>query len=134
LPELQQHQLVKWVIPEFIHPTFVTIVNVLFQASKTEEVSDEQGLASIDIGDSLPSFILKNEKGEDVDVSALAAERGVVFFLVPRADTCKIRAQLPTAPHEHLTEFLIQLGVQRKHAVSAISTPISHSIISMCIA
>jgi peroxiredoxin Q/BCP len=30
---------------------------------------------------------LKNEKDEDVDVSTLAAEKGVVFFLVPKADT-----------------------------------------------
>jgi hypothetical protein len=30
---------------------------------------------------------LKNEKDEDVDVSTLAEENGVVFFLVPKADT-----------------------------------------------
>jgi thioredoxin-dependent peroxiredoxin len=30
---------------------------------------------------------LKTEKGEDVNVSTLAAEKGVVFFLVPKADT-----------------------------------------------
>ncbi|KAL1731401.1 thioredoxin-like protein, partial [Schizophyllum commune] len=37
----------------------------------------------------LPSLTLKNEKDEDVDVGALAAkaERGVVLFLVPKADT-----------------------------------------------
>jgi len=44
-------------------------------------------IAHIDIGDSLPSLTLKNEKDEDVDVSTLAAEKGVVFFLVPKADT-----------------------------------------------
>ena len=43
----------------------------------------------IDIGDSLPSITLKNEKGEDVDVSSLASEKGVVLFLVPKADTRK---------------------------------------------
>lgn len=41
----------------------------------------------IDIGDSLPSLTLKNEKGEDVDVSTLTAEKGVIMFLVPKADT-----------------------------------------------
>ncbi|KAF6760632.1 thioredoxin-like protein [Ephemerocybe angulata] len=45
------------------------------------------GLEPIDIGDSLPSLTLKNEKGEDVQVAELAAEKGVVFFLVPKADT-----------------------------------------------
>ena len=44
-------------------------------------------LAAIDVGDNLPSFTLKNEKGEDVDVSTLAADKGVILFLVPKADT-----------------------------------------------
>ncbi|KAF9261652.1 AhpC-TSA-domain-containing protein [Marasmius fiardii PR-910] len=44
-------------------------------------------IPSIDIGDPLPNLTLKNEKDEDVDVSKLAAEKGVVIFLVPKADT-----------------------------------------------
>ncbi|KAG6896710.1 hypothetical protein C0992_006594 [Termitomyces sp. T32_za158] len=44
-------------------------------------------LAPIDIGDVLPSVTLKNEKGEDVDIASLAVEKGVVLFLVPKADT-----------------------------------------------
>ncbi|KAG5650468.1 hypothetical protein H0H81_012142 [Sphagnurus paluster] len=51
-----------------------------------EDESDGK-LAKIDIGDVLPSVTLKNEKDEDVDVAGLAAEKGVVFFLVPKADT-----------------------------------------------
>ncbi|EDR09863.1 peroxiredoxin Q, partial [Laccaria bicolor S238N-H82] len=43
--------------------------------------------ATIDIGDSLPSLTLKNEKGEDVQVENLASEKGVILFLVPKADT-----------------------------------------------
>lgn len=35
----------------------------------------------------LPSIVLKNEKGEDVDTASLTAEKGVVLFLVPKADT-----------------------------------------------
>ena len=35
----------------------------------------------------MPSLTLKNEKGEDLDVSSLASDKGVVFFLVPKADT-----------------------------------------------
>lgn len=44
-------------------------------------------LQNIDVGETLPSFILKNEKGEDVDTASLTAEKGVVLFLVPKADT-----------------------------------------------
>jgi peroxiredoxin Q/BCP len=46
-------------------------------------------LAAIDIGDTLPSHTLKNEKDEDIDVSTLIAEKGLVLFLVPKADTRK---------------------------------------------
>ena len=35
----------------------------------------------------MPDLTLKNEKDEDVQVADLAAEKGVVFFLVPKADT-----------------------------------------------
>ncbi|KAI0087206.1 thioredoxin-like protein [Irpex rosettiformis] len=42
---------------------------------------------SIDIGDALPTLTLKNEKDEDIEVSSLATEKGVVLFLVPKADT-----------------------------------------------
>jgi peroxiredoxin Q/BCP len=45
-------------------------------------------LEPIDIGDSLPSYILKNEQGEDVDVATLTAEKGAVLFSIPKADTC----------------------------------------------
>lgn len=46
-----------------------------------------EGLKPIDLGDNLPSIILKNEKDEDVDVAKLAAENDLVLFLVPKADT-----------------------------------------------
>ncbi|KAL6299370.1 thioredoxin-like protein [Sparassis latifolia] len=63
--------------------------------NKAEEAATEasdapeaaQALAHIDIGDSLPSLVLKNEKGEDVEVSTMASEKGVILFLVPKADT-----------------------------------------------
>ncbi|KAF8879273.1 peroxiredoxin Q [Infundibulicybe gibba] len=44
-------------------------------------------LGSVDIGDSLPSLTLKNEKDEDIEVSTLASDKGVILFLVPKADT-----------------------------------------------
>ncbi|KAJ7054275.1 AhpC-TSA-domain-containing protein [Mycena amicta] len=51
------------------------------------DAEEEPGLASIDIGDSLPSLTLKNEKDEDVEISTLTADKGLVLFLVPKADT-----------------------------------------------
>ncbi|KZT70592.1 AhpC-TSA-domain-containing protein [Daedalea quercina L-15889] len=58
------------------------------EAPDTEESNEKAAqLASIDVGDTLPSFTLQNEKGEDVDVATLSAEKGVIFFLVPKADT-----------------------------------------------
>ncbi|KAI0343835.1 AhpC-TSA-domain-containing protein [Trametopsis cervina] len=55
------------------------------EEAKPDETTEE--LKSIDIGDSLPSLTLKNEKDEDLDVSTITAEKGVVLFLVPKADT-----------------------------------------------
>jgi hypothetical protein len=46
-------------------------------------------LTPIDIGDSLPSYILKNEQGEDIDVAKLTEEKGVILFSIPKADTRK---------------------------------------------
>jgi peroxiredoxin Q/BCP len=40
-----------------------------------------------DIGGSLPTLTLKNEKCRDIQVADLANEQGVVLFLVPKADT-----------------------------------------------
>lgn len=45
---------------------------------------------------------LKNEKGEDIDVSTLAAAKGVVFFLVPKADTRELNI---------LSDFTITLTI-----------------------
>jgi len=56
----------------------------------TEEAaggSSPNALPSIDIGGSLPDLTLKNEKGEDIQIANLASEKGVIIFLVPKADT-----------------------------------------------
>ena len=52
----------------------------------------------IDIGDNLPTLTLKNEKGEDVEVANLAAEKGVILFLVPKADTRELFQYLASRP------------------------------------
>ncbi|CAL1710891.1 unnamed protein product [Somion occarium] len=61
------------------------------KAEKAEEEAESSDaapeVAPIDLGDNLPSVTLKNEKGEDVDVSTLTAEKGLILFLVPKADT-----------------------------------------------
>lgn len=57
------------------------------EAEKDELDESEDGVKAIDIGDSLPTLTLKNEKDEDVEIGELAAEKGVVLFLVPKADT-----------------------------------------------
>ncbi|KAH9975478.1 thioredoxin-like protein [Lactifluus volemus] len=44
-------------------------------------------LAPINIGDSLPSYTLKNEQDEDVDIAKLTEEKGAILFSVPKADT-----------------------------------------------
>jgi len=53
----------------------------------SEEAGDNSALSLIDIGGNLPDLILKNEKGEDIQVANLASEKGVILFLVPKADT-----------------------------------------------
>lgn len=60
------------------------------KSGKTEEKEAEtsaEKLSTINIGDSLPTLTLKNEKGEDIQIGELANEKGVVLFLVPKADT-----------------------------------------------
>ncbi|KAJ7600611.1 AhpC-TSA-domain-containing protein [Mycena floridula] len=63
------------------------------KASDDEEEAAEageeeaEGLPEIKIGDALPALVLKNEKDEDLDVATLTKEKGVVLFLVPKADT-----------------------------------------------
>ncbi|CDO75860.1 hypothetical protein BN946_scf184833.g11 [Trametes cinnabarina] len=52
-----------------------------------ELVDKSAALSPIDIGDVLPSYTVKNEKDEDVDIASLAAEKGIVIFLIPKADT-----------------------------------------------
>ncbi|KAL0959053.1 hypothetical protein HGRIS_014353 [Hohenbuehelia grisea] len=46
-----------------------------------------ENLQRIDIGDSLPSLTLRNDDDEDVDIAALTADKGLILFLVPKADT-----------------------------------------------
>ncbi|KAH6905064.1 thioredoxin-like protein [Coprinopsis sp. MPI-PUGE-AT-0042] len=62
-------------------------------AEESAEPTVAAALGPIDIGDSLPFLVLKNEKGEDVQIADLAKDKGVVLFLVPKADTAGCTTQ-----------------------------------------
>ncbi|KJA22575.1 hypothetical protein HYPSUDRAFT_40968 [Hypholoma sublateritium FD-334 SS-4] len=71
-------------------------------------------LTKIEIGDSLPSLVLKNEKGEDLQIAELAAEKGVILFLVPKADTpgctnqaCGFRDSYPDFTSSNFTVYCL---------------------------
>ncbi|WVQ85427.1 hypothetical protein IAT38_007592 [Cryptococcus sp. DSM 104549] len=49
--------------------------------------ADTDGVKVLAKGDVLPSIVLKDETGKEVDVATLAGEKGVVLFLYPKADT-----------------------------------------------
>lgn len=81
-----------------IHCFLCQLLETFFQAKPNEEPTGEEEaggaaetekLSSVDIGDSLPTLTLKNEKNEDIQIADLASEKGVVLFLVPKADTRK---------------------------------------------
>jgi peroxiredoxin len=87
-------------------------------------------LASIDIGDSLPTLTLKNEKDEDVEVSSLTADKGLVLFLVPKADTREFGAI-----SEYVSSILWwQRDARTRRAASGIFIPTSRAWIIMCTA
>jgi len=52
-----------------------------------DDDDDVPSVKTIEVGDVLPAVTLKNEKDEDVNVAELTAEKGLVLFLVPKADT-----------------------------------------------
>lgn len=87
------------------------------------ETPATRALAPIDVGDSLPSYILKNEQGEDVDVANLADEGGVILFSIPKADTCESYCANVTTR----ALSVAQRVARRRRADSAISTLVSRN-------
>ncbi|KAG8904577.1 hypothetical protein FRB99_001540 [Tulasnella sp. 403] len=57
------------------------------EAAEDKENHKAEESKAFDIGDALPDLTLKNEKDEDVSIAKLAEEKGVVIFIVPKADT-----------------------------------------------
>ena len=54
---------------------------------KAHSPPKESARGSITVGSVLPDLILKNEKGDDIQVAELATETGVIIFAIPKADT-----------------------------------------------
>lgn len=54
---------------------------------KAAAAEAEAEVGELEIGDTLPDWTYKNEKDEDVEIAKLAGEKGLVLFLVPKADT-----------------------------------------------
>ena len=80
-------------------------------------------MSLIDIGCNLPDLTLKNEKGEDIQVANLASEKGIILFLVPKADTRALKKQPMNTIR--LTFFVLtQLGARIKRVGFAIVTQI----------
>lgn len=61
------------------------VVNV--QPTIDEDAEGKAEEVALVVGALLPQMKVKNEKGEEVEVSTLAAETGVVIFTAPKADT-----------------------------------------------
>ena len=86
-------------IPFFFGGVIYINTTILLQAKadpeSAEEGGDSSALPFIDIDGVLPDLTLKNEKGEDIQIANLASEKGVILFLVPKADTRASKKKIP---------------------------------------
>ncbi|WWD09320.1 hypothetical protein V865_007443 [Kwoniella europaea PYCC6329] len=69
--------------------------------------ADTGSKGALKLGDKLPKITLKDNEGDDVDVSQLAGEKGVVVFLYPKADTpgCTTQACGYRDNYDQIKEF-----------------------------
>ena len=88
----------------FLRISILNDFHFLLQAKPDPESAGEAGdssaLSLIDIGGNLPDLTLKNEKGEDIQIANLASEKGVILFLVPKADT-RASKRKPIQEHDN---------------------------------
>ena len=85
-------------IPFFFGGVIYINTTILLQAKadpESAEGGDSNALSFIDIDGVLPDLTLKNEKGEDIQIANLASEKGVILFLVPKADTRASKKKTP---------------------------------------
>jgi len=85
----------------------------------------------------LPSFILKNEEGEDVDVGTLAEEKGLVLFSVPAADTsscntqaCMFRDSFPDFAEYDVNVYCISHDTTEKQAKWRLKKKLPYPLLS----
>ncbi|KDQ16818.1 hypothetical protein BOTBODRAFT_106548 [Botryobasidium botryosum FD-172 SS1] len=57
------------------------------EIAEEEEKSADEAIKALELGDTLPSLTLLNEKMEEINVGEITGEKGAVLFLVPRANT-----------------------------------------------
>jgi peroxiredoxin Q/BCP len=55
--------------------------------TKADSHPKESAKSSVTVGSVLPDLILKNEKGDDIQVADLAKETGVIIFAFPKVET-----------------------------------------------
>ncbi|KAF8509531.1 AhpC-TSA-domain-containing protein [Hysterangium stoloniferum] len=92
---------------------------------------------TLSIGDLLPSITLKNEKGEDVNVAELAAHKGLVLFLVPKADTpgctkqaCGFRDSYPDFEAHNFNVFCVSADAPTAQAKWQTKQSLPYSLLS----
>jgi thioredoxin-dependent peroxiredoxin len=60
---------------------------VTVQPTIEEGSEDKPDGDAMIVGSILPQMVLKNEKGEDVEIATITHDSGVVIFAAPKADT-----------------------------------------------
>ncbi|KAF8587654.1 AhpC-TSA-domain-containing protein [Ramaria rubella] len=92
---------------------------------------------TVSIGDLLPPVTLKNEKDEDVNVAELAAEKGLVLFLVPKADTpgctkqaCGFRDSYPDFTKYNFTVYCVSADTTSAQAKWQTKQELPYSLLS----
>ena len=98
---------------------------------KENQAGSSTDVKEINLGDVLPELSLMNEKDQAVDVGKLAGEKGLVMFLVPKADT---RESHTSHPHLHLLIHALQLDALSKRVISGINMPNSKRSAITCTA
>lgn len=97
---------------------------VRFKAPGADKVSDkvsDKGVSSIALGDSLPNVTLKNQAGEDVNLSEMAASgTTIVLFSYPKASTPGCTRQACSF-RDRYAEFSADVSAGGKVAVFGIS-------------
>lgn len=83
------------------------------------------GLMPIDIGDTLPPLVLRNEKDEEFDVSTVAKTKGAIIFLVPKVNTGELSLPFFRLAGVSVQPLLVARSYQKFSSYPSISLHIS---------